>query len=71
MSSRGTGPDESKERPSASSQETARFIADMSNELSVIARKAGLEVLAYLLDMVRLEAEEIAQKEKAQKDTAQ
>ena len=71
MSSRGTGPDGSKERPSASSQETARFIADMSNELSVVARKAGLDVLAYLLDMVRLEAEEIAQKEKAQKDTAQ
>lgn len=46
----------------SSSKETARYIADMTVGISALARKAGLEVLAYILDMARLEAEETAQK---------
>jgi hypothetical protein len=46
----------------SSSKETARYIADMTSGISALARKAGLDVLAYILDMARLEAEETAQK---------
>jgi chorismate synthase len=46
----------------SSSRETARYIADVTVGVSALARKAGLDVLAYLLDMARLEAEETAQK---------
>jgi hypothetical protein len=37
---------------------TARYLADISGELSSMARRAGLEVVAHLLDMARVEAEE-------------
>ena len=36
--------------------ETARYISEFSAELSYLAREAGLDLLAYLLDMARLEA---------------
>lgn len=36
--------------------ETAQFIAEFSAELSFLARQVRLDLLAYLLDMVRLEA---------------
>lgn len=36
--------------------ETARYVAEFSAELSYLARKANLGLLAYLLDMARLEA---------------
>lgn len=36
---------------------TARYLADMSNELSSLARKAGLDVVAYLFEMAKAEAE--------------
>jgi hypothetical protein len=58
------GPDGEDDRPSA--QETARYIADITAGVSVLARRAGLDVLAYLLDMARLEAEETFQKSKHQ-----
>ena len=35
----------------------AAYVATLSADLSVIARKSGLSTLGYLLDMVRLEAE--------------
>jgi hypothetical protein len=38
------------------SAETAEYIAQLSSELSLMARGAGLELLAYLLEMVRIEA---------------
>ena len=50
-----------REREPATELETARYIADIASGMSVMARSSGLEVLAYLLDLVRLEAEEIAQ----------
>lgn len=48
------------------SKETARYIADVAGGISVLARKAGLEVLAYLLEMARIEAEETVHKPEPQ-----
>ena len=36
--------------------ETARYVAEFSAELAYLARNADLDLLAYLLDMARLEA---------------
>ena len=36
--------------------ETAQYVAEFSAELSYLARSANLDLLAYLLDMARLEA---------------
>jgi hypothetical protein len=41
----------------ATAAETARYIASITGELASLAKLAGLDVLAYLLDMARLEAE--------------
>ena len=46
---------------SLSKQETARYIADFTLELSSIAKEAELDLLAYLLDMTRLEAVKMAE----------
>ena len=35
---------------------TAVYLAHMTNELAKLARRAGLDLLGYLLDMARLEA---------------
>ena len=35
----------------------ANYLATMSAGLAVMARRSGLDVLGYLLDMARLEAE--------------
>ena len=45
----------------ASARETARYIADLSAGMAELARGSGLDVMAYLLELVRLEAEEAAQ----------
>ena len=45
---------------SPSPEETARYIAAFSAELSALARKAKLHLLAYLLDMARLEASRLS-----------
>jgi hypothetical protein len=41
----------------ATAAETARYIGSITGELAALAKQAGLDVLAYLLDMARLEAE--------------
>jgi hypothetical protein len=38
----------------------ASYVATLSADLSVMARRGGLDTLGYLLDMVRLEAENLA-----------
>lgn len=43
-------------RFAASTAETAQYIAEFTAELSFLARDRRLELLAYLLDMARLEA---------------
>jgi hypothetical protein len=35
----------------------SHYVASLSAELSTLARRSGLETLVYLLEMVRLEAE--------------
>jgi hypothetical protein len=40
----------------APTAETAQYIAEFTAELSFLARRSNLELLAYLLDMARLEA---------------
>lgn len=42
--------------------ETARYIAEFSAELSYLARRTRLDLLAYLLDMAKLEATRTIQK---------
>jgi len=49
-------------RRQADDLETARYIADMTREMSAMARRADLDVIAYLLELARLEAEETVQK---------
>jgi hypothetical protein len=41
--------------------ETAKFVADFTTELSSLARRSRLDLLAYLLDMARLEAIRLVQ----------
>ena len=41
--------------------EAAHYIAEFSAELASLAREANLDLLAYMLDMARLEATEAAQ----------
>lgn len=38
----------------------ASYVATLSADLSDMARRSGLETLGYLLEMVRLEAENLA-----------
>lgn len=45
----------------ASVDETARYIAEFTAELAYLAQQAELDLLAYLLDMARLEATRMAQ----------
>jgi hypothetical protein len=54
---RNLAPPESSESSQGDREATAAYIAAMTAELSAMARKRGLEPLAYLLDMARLEAE--------------
>ena len=41
--------------------DVARYIAEFSAELSSLARQSRLDLLAYLLDMARLEATRVKQ----------
>ena len=49
------------EPPGGSRAAAAAYIAALSVDLAVIARRHNLDTLAYLLDMARLEAEGTAQ----------
>ncbi|HZW46937.1 MAG TPA: hypothetical protein VFF61_05390 [Microvirga sp.] len=47
-----------------STAETAQYIAEFTAELSYLARQTRLDLLAYLLDMARLEAARAVQADK-------
>ena len=47
-------------------EDTARYIADMVASLAMIARQAKLDLLTYLLDMARVEAEMQARQRRRQ-----
>lgn len=42
----------------------ARYIGTLAEELSHIARRNGLDSLSYILDMARLEADQISKSSK-------
>ena len=46
---------------SRSAVETAMYVVDFTTELSSLARNSRLDLLAYLLDMARLEAIRVVQ----------
>lgn len=48
-------------RPGMAPGETAQYIAEFTAELSFLARRTQLDLLAYLLDMARLEAIRVLQ----------
>jgi len=54
----------STEREPEEEGATASYIAELCADLARMARKDGLETLAYLLDMARLEAQSTAQQSK-------
>jgi hypothetical protein len=45
--------------------EVANYVATLSGDLALMARRAGLETLGYLLDMAKLEAEQAGSHEQA------
>jgi hypothetical protein len=57
-------PDSSREN-SGNAAEFAEFAAALTGDLAVMARRHGLQTLAYLLDLARLEAEAAAGRPKA------
>ena len=48
---------EDEDEASGSAEETARYIADMVGALASMAGEARLDLLTYLLNMARVEAE--------------
>ena len=53
--------------------EVAAYMAELTGELALVARRHGFDTLAYLLEMARLEAESTARRPKppeTKRDTA-
>ncbi len=50
-------PANAPEGPAADPREVARYIESFTGEMSSLAKQSGLDLLGYLLDMARLEAE--------------
>ena len=50
-------PDQGSTEDTADSTLVASYVATMSADLATMARRSGLNTLGYLLEMVRLEAE--------------
>ena len=48
--------------------EVAAYVASHATELSILAHKAGLSSLEYLLEMVRLEAENVNRQERSKRE---
>ena len=45
--------------------QAAAYVAELTTELAAVARRHGLDVLGYLLDMARLEAENVVHRPKS------
>lgn len=50
----------------ANRKEVAGYIAELTGDLAVLARRSGHETLAYLLDIARLEAENVSRMARAE-----
>jgi len=55
-------PPEARLPRNPTTQDAADYIAQMSSELAVMARSSGFDLLAYLLEMVVLEANTVAKR---------
>lgn len=53
---------EVSEVPLGDAKQAAAYVAGLTSELAGLVRRHRLDTLGYLLDMVRLEAEEAAQR---------
>jgi hypothetical protein len=59
---------ENGHQPEASdTPDTALYIASMADELALLAKSHNLEALAYILDMARLEADQISKRRVGEK----
>lgn len=45
--------------------EVAAYLAELTGELALVARRHGFDALAYLLDMAQLEAERVTRRPKS------
>lgn len=53
-------PDQSHQYGPADPHAAAAYIADLSSDLALIARRNGLDALGFILEMARLEAESMS-----------
>ena len=51
------------DRPPMTPAETAHYVAEFTAELAYLARRSNLDLLAYMLDMARLEALQSSERE--------
>jgi hypothetical protein len=56
------GPLEVSDIPLRDREQAAAYVAGLTGELAGLVRRHRLDTLAYLLDMVRLEAEQVAKR---------
>jgi len=59
----GAGDGGRRETDPSAADSTAVYVAHMADELAKLARRAGLDLLGYLLDMAKLEAATCARAE--------
>lgn len=55
-----SGPASTTGAKAGEAREVAAYVASMSRDLSLLARRNGLRTLAYLLDIAHLEADSAA-----------
>lgn len=53
--------DENPAQSPCSASETASYLAELTAELALLARAQGLDMVAYLLEMAQLEAQQTVQ----------
>ena len=57
-------------RRAEGSEAVARYLADMTGQLELMARAADLDLLAYLLAMARAEADAVSRKTRVASDVS-
>ncbi len=55
-------PEDGHQPEASDTPDTALYIASIADELARLAKSHNLEALAYILDMARLEADQIAKR---------
>lgn len=62
QSGRDNGPQDDDQPGDGGPNEAARFVSETTAELAQLSRRHGLDMLAHLLEMARLEADDIARR---------